>query len=95
MFDDILKSDKKFKKQLTLNNNKFRGKLAEDSYTLSAQIQGKEVQRTGRGSDFKERKADMFTGRKGPWRHVEVKSSPTAPLSPITKKIKEKIEYSS
>lgn len=81
---------KKFGKQLTLNNNKMNGKLAESNYAMSRRFEGYEVIRTGRGSDYKERKVDWLTRQKGPWTHVEVKSSRTAPLSKLQKKTEKK-----
>ncbi len=90
MFDDIWNSLKRDKKRLVLNQNKFRGKMAEDSSIVRSRFRGNEVQKTGRGSDYRERSVNPFTGQKGSWKYVEVKSSPTAPVSNLQKKTKEK-----
>jgi hypothetical protein len=52
-------------------------------------MQGYEVERTGRGSDYVRRKRDIFTGRVTKTEHVEVKSG-NAILSPLQKKTKKK-----
>ena len=77
---------KKFSKRMTLQENKFHGKLAEVNYATPRRLEGYEVKRTGRGHDFVERKVDVWTGKKGPETYVEVKSSKTAPLSKLQKK---------
>lgn len=89
MFEEL----KKFRKALRLKGNKMTGKMMEDNYKLARSLQGYEVKRTGRGHDFVERKVDWLTGRKGPRKYVEVKSSSTAPLSRLQKKIKKKGNY--
>ena len=88
MFGNIFKQMEKNRKRMVLSNNRFSGKMAEDNFVLSRSIQGYEVERTGRGHDFVERRVNPFTGRKGPRTFVEVKSSRKAPLSDLQKKKK-------
>ncbi len=47
---------------------------------------GREVERTGRGSDYKVRDVNPWTGARGKARLVDVKSSSTAKRSPLQKK---------
>lgn len=82
--DDV----KKTKKRMVLSVNRVKGKMAEDVFAAGRSAQGYEVRRTGRGSDFSERKVNLFTGKKGRRELVEVKSSQTAPLSKLQKKTK-------
>lgn len=63
--------------------------MSENSYATGRQIQGYEVRRTGRGSDYKERKVNILTGRTGPWTHVEVKSG-NSRLSKLQNRTKRK-----
>ncbi len=81
----------KFSKRMTLVNNRFKGSMAEQNYVMGRSLQGYEVKRTGRGSDYVERKVNMWSDKKGPKTYVEVKSSRTAPLSKLQKKTKKKI----
>jgi len=83
---------KKPKKQLkreTLANSRAKGKAAEDWTVTSYSMRGYEVERTGRGSDFRVRKRDPFTGRVVESKLVEVKSG-KAKLSELQKKTKKK-----
>lgn len=80
---------KKSKKRMTLAMNKTRGSMAEQNYATGRTMQGYEVERTGRGSDYKERKVDFLTGRRGPPTYVEVKSG-NAHLSELQKKTKKR-----
>ena len=86
MFDEF----RKLAKRMTLNNNKLKGSMAESNYVMGRRLQGYDVQRTGHGHDFVERKVDMWSGKKGSKTYVEVKSSSTAPLSDLQKKTKKK-----
>lgn len=79
---------------MNLHGNKIQGFYAEQTYATSRRLQGYEVKRTGKGHDFVESKVDILTGKRGPRTYVEVKSSRTAPLSPLQKKtMKEKRNY--
>lgn len=66
--------DKKFKKRMTLEDNKSRGKLTEDLFVLSETAKGNEVRRTGRGSDFEVIRRDPLTGRSKGKMLYEIKS---------------------
>ena len=82
-------SKKQIKKEI-LEENRRRGKVAEDSYRMSASLRGEEVERSPHGRDFIVRKRNPFTGRVERTTHVEVKSSSTAPLSKLQQKTKKK-----
>jgi len=87
--DDIF-GVRKHKKKLTLSLNKYKGKLAEEAFVMKQKMQGNEVTRTGRGSDYAVRKVHPFTRERGPKTLVEVKSSKTAPVSKLQKKTQKK-----
>lgn len=53
---------KQIKREIIAENRR-KGKAAEDSYKMRAQLAGYEVERTGRGHDFRVRKRDILTGR--------------------------------
>jgi hypothetical protein len=83
---------KKSKKQATaerLANSQAKGKAAEDWTAVSYSIKGYEVERTGRGSDFRVRRRDPFTGRVVESKLVEVKSG-NAKLSDLQKQTKKR-----
>ncbi|MCX8197915.1 MAG: hypothetical protein N3F07_01835 [Candidatus Micrarchaeota archaeon] len=72
-----------------LEANSMRGRAAEEIGMMKSTMRGNEVKRSGRGSDWMERKVDDFTGRKGPWRHVECKTG-AARLSQLQRETKRK-----
>ncbi|MEM3625689.1 MAG: hypothetical protein QXF35_03980 [Candidatus Bilamarchaeaceae archaeon] len=80
---------KKERKRHTLEMNKARGSLFENIAMARSEAMGREVKRTGRGSDYVERKINPITGKKGKPTYVEVKTG-RARLSPLQKK--EKVE---
>ena len=93
-FGNIIREDifgiKVSKKQIrrdVLQENKINGKSAE-SFKFQAALHGKEVERSPHGKDFIVRDRDIITGRVRKTTYVEVKSSSTAPLSPLQKKTK-------
>ena len=47
-----------------------------------------DIKKIHKGADFKARKYDLFTGRKGPWEYFEVKTGPHAKLSKLQKQMK-------
>ena len=61
-----------------------------ESFRMSALFSGEEVERAPHGRDFIVRKRNIFTGRVQRTTHIEVKSSPSAPLSELQKKTKRK-----
>ena len=97
VFGNIVKTDifgrRHSKKQIrrdVLEENKARGKSAEESFRMSASLRGEEVERSPHGRDFIVRKRDIFTGKVTKTTHVEVKSSSSAPLSPLQQKTKKR-----
>ena len=81
---------KKDRKRATIRQNQAQGKMREAMYEMGARASGKEVIRTGRGHDYKERERDPWTGKVKKTRYVEVKSSRKAPVSKLQKKMKKK-----
>ncbi|MDH7593844.1 MAG: hypothetical protein QHG99_05760 [Methanomicrobiales archaeon] len=57
---------------------------------MKDRLAGYEVERTGRGHDYVRKERNLFTGKVTKTEYVEVKSSKTAPLSPLQKKTKKK-----
>ena len=84
------KIPKKQIKREVLEENRRKGKAAEDSYKLGASLRGEEVERSPHGRDFIVRRRNLFTGKVERTTHVEVKSSSTAPLSKLQQKTKRK-----
>lgn len=80
---------KKQRQRATLHENKRRGKAAEEQAMTRDRMMGYEVERTGRGHDYRRRQRDIFTGRVTRSEVVEVKSG-NAQLSPLQKKTKKK-----
>jgi len=83
------KKSKRQRSRETLADSRAKGKAAEDWDAMSYSMRGYEVERTGRGSDFRVRRRDLFTGRVVENRLVEVKSG-SARLSKLQKKTKRK-----
>ncbi len=81
--DDYEDNVKKYKKRLTLNANKFNGKLAENSFEFQERVKGNDVKRAPHGRDFIVTHRDPFTGKYLKKTHDEIKSSSTAPLSDL------------
>jgi hypothetical protein len=97
IFGRLIKTDimgrkipKKQLKREVLEENRRRGKAAKQLYETRAFIRGKELERKHHGRDYIERTRDPFTGRVQRTTHVEIKSSPTAPLSKLQKEAKRK-----
>ena len=88
---DILgrKVSKKQIKREVIDENRRRGKAAEDSYVMKARLLGYEVERTGKGHDFRVRKRDQFTGKVIYSGVREIKSG-NAKLSKLQQKTKKK-----
>ena len=96
IFGKLVKSDifgrkisKKQIKREVIDENRRRGKAAEDSYVMKARLSGYEVERTGRGHDFRVRKRDPFTGKVTYSGVREIKSG-NAKLSKLQQKTKKK-----
>lgn len=79
------KKSKKEQQRENLERNIRSGKAAEDRYVFEETIKGNEVERTGRGSDFRVRTRDIY-GRVTSSKLKEVKSSKTASVSKLQKK---------
>jgi hypothetical protein len=80
---------KKQRKRKTIRDNQAKGRAGEDQAMSRDRMMGYEVERTGRGHDYRRRKRDLFTGRVIKSEVVEVKSG-NAKLSPLQKKTKKK-----
>jgi len=83
------KYSKKQIKREVIEENRRKGKAAEDAYTMKARLSGYEVERTGRGHDFRVRKRHPWTGRVVYSGLREVKSG-NAKLSRLQRKTKRK-----
>lgn len=90
--DDLLfgKRSKKQVKCDTLADNVRKGRAAEEQFVMQQRFMGREVERTGRGSDYRVRDVNPWTGERGRAKLVEVKSSHAAKESPLQKKSKAK-----
>ena len=80
IFGNLIKTDifgrkipKKKVKREVLEENRRRGKAAEDSYRMNASFRGEEVERSPHGRDFIVRRRNPLTGRVTRTTHVEVK----------------------
>lgn len=91
MYEDVFYpyETKKQRKKRKLAQARRKGRAAEEQYKMGAVFRGAEVQRTGRGHDYIERKRDFLTGKVTSTKYVEVKSR-GAKLSKLQKKMKKK-----
>ena len=64
----------KLRKRIILEQNKFKGKLAEDLAAMQLMIEGYEVRKVHKGKDFVAVKRDFFTGEIIDRKFVEVKA---------------------
>ncbi|MCD6236359.1 MAG: hypothetical protein J7K13_00190 [Thermoplasmata archaeon] len=80
---------KKEKKRIIIKDNQRKSKVAEDIVRMRYWMKGYEVERTGRGHDFRVRKRDPFTGKVIESKLIEVKSG-RANLSRLQQKMKRK-----
>lgn len=69
--------------------NRRKGKTAEEIVKWRYLIMGYDVERTGRGHDFRVRKRDLFTARVIDSKYIEVKSG-NAKLSKLQQEMKRK-----
>jgi len=81
-------SKKKLKKEV-IEENRMRGKAGEDTVRMQYGLSGYEVERTGRGHDFRVRKRNPFSGRVVKTELIEVKTG-KAKLSKLQRKTKKK-----
>ena len=93
LFDDYdifgRKKSKKQKKREQLADNKAKGRAGEDAVALKYTLAGYEVERTGKGHDFRVRRRNLLTQRVVESKVVEVKTG-DAKLSKLQKKKKKK-----
>lgn len=80
------RSTKAIKRDVIAQNRR-RGRDGEEVAKMQLAMQGYEVERTGRGSDFRARRRDVFTGRVVESKLVEVKTG-NAKLSRLQRKTK-------
>jgi len=97
IFGRLIKTDitgrkipKRQLKREVLEENRRRGKAAEESFRMRASLRGEEVERAPHGQDYIVRKRNLFTGKTQRTTRVEVKSSPTAPLSKLQQRTQKK-----
>ncbi|MDH7517568.1 MAG: hypothetical protein QHH19_04410 [Candidatus Thermoplasmatota archaeon] len=83
------KIPKKEIKREVIAENRARGKRAEERFEMNARFSGYEVERTGRGSDYKIRKRDPWTRKVVYTGYREIKSG-NAQLSDLQKKTKKR-----
>lgn len=90
-FNEILfgKKSEKARKREKIKKNKRKGKAAENQVRMELQLQGYQVERTGKGSDFRAKKRDLLTGEVVDEKLVEVKSG-SSKLSKLQKKTRKK-----
>jgi hypothetical protein len=90
---DILgnKISKKEIQRDVIAENRRKGRAAEQNYVITKKLQGYEVERTGRGHDYKLYNRNMFTGERSFVGYREIKSSDTAPLSKLQKKQRKRL----
>ena len=74
-------------KRIILEQNKFKGKLAEDLAAMQLMLQGYEVRKVHKGKDFEAIKVDPFTGEIIDEKFIEVKTG-NSPLSKTQKRSK-------
>jgi len=80
---------KKEKKKIIIKENQRKGKIAEDMVRMKYLLRGYEVERTGKGHDFRVRRRDLFTGKVIESKVIEIKSG-KAKLSKLQQKIKKR-----
>ena len=89
IYPNLFPMSKKEKKRIIIKDNQRKGKVAEDIVRMRYWMKGYEVERTGRGHDFRVRKRDPFTGKVIESKLIEVKSG-RANLSRLQQKMKRK-----
>ena len=91
-FDSLFwgkEKSKKQKKRERLAVNRAKGRAGEEIVVSRYVLSGYEVERTGKGHDFRVRRRDPFTGRVVESKLVEVKTG-KAKLSKLQKRTKKK-----
>ena len=90
LLDDYKKNVTKVKKRYTLESNKLKGKLSEDSFATQQRMMGNDVTRTGRGHDYKVTHRHPFTGEYQGTTYHEIKTG-NSELSDLQKATKKKM----
>ena len=85
------KSDRQLARE-RLEKNKKRGKAGENLVKLKYWVNGWEMERTGRGSDFIARKRSFWSGKVLETKRIEVKTG-KAKLSELQKKTRKRGHY--
>jgi hypothetical protein len=91
-YDPFRPRSKKQRQRDQIRQNFRKGRAGEDQVRMKYMMRGYEVERTGRGSDFRVRRRDPFTGRVNESKLVEVKTG-GAELSGLQRKTKKKGNY--
>ena len=86
---NVLGLSKKEQKRQVIAENRARGQAGEDAVRMEYMLRGYEVERTGRGHDFRVRKRRNFLGPVTESKVVEVKTG-NAQLSKLQRKTKKK-----
>jgi hypothetical protein len=93
IFDQFEKNVKKAKKRTQLGVNKARGRMAEGVFETQEIIKGNSIRRAPHGRDYIVTERHPITGKYRKTTHVEVKSSCTAPMSPLQKAEKKRLGH--
>ena len=80
---------KRQRQRETIRRNQRKGQAAEDLVRMNYALRGYEVERTRKGSDFRVRRRDLFTGKVVESKLIEVKSGKSK-LSKLQQKTKRK-----
>ena len=86
------KISKKQIKRDVIAENRRKGQAGEEAIRMRYALQGYEMERTGRGHDFRARKRDIFSGKVIESKVVEVKTGKSQ-LSKLQRKTKSKGNY--
>jgi hypothetical protein len=92
LFDyDILgrRKSKRQRRRETLAGNAQAGRLVQNLTEMSYRMQGYATEGRRTGCDFEAKRRNPLTGRTEHY-HVEVKSSPTAPMRELQKRMRRK-----
>ncbi len=87
---DLLPMSKKERKRAIIRENQRRGRMAEDIVKMNYILRGYEVERTGKGHDFRVRRRDLLTGRVIETKVIEVKAGKNARLSKLQQRTKKR-----
>lgn len=83
------RKSKKQRKREQIRESQRKGRAGEEIVRMNYELGGYEVERTGKGSDFRVRRRDLLTGRVVESKLIEVKTG-EAKLSELQRKTKKK-----